>query len=48
MEITKSKAMYVGVDEVGADWGVARSKGYAIMRLCNDGCRNKWRNRNIS
>ena len=24
--------MYVDVDEVGEDWGVCRSKGYAIIK----------------
>ena len=32
MEITKTKPMCVGVDEVCADWGVSRSKGYAIIK----------------
>ena len=25
-------SMYVGVDEVCSDWGVSRSKGYAIIK----------------
>ena len=36
MEITKTKPMYVGVDEVCADWGVSRSKGYAIIKQLSD------------
>lgn len=28
--------MYVGVDEVCADWGVSRSKGYAIIKQLSD------------
>ena len=36
MEITKKKPMYVGVDEVCADWGVSRSKGYAIIKQLSD------------
>ncbi len=32
MEITKTKPMYVGVEEVCADWGVSRSKGCAIIK----------------
>jgi len=36
MEITKTKPIYVGVDEVCADWGVSRSKGYAIIKQLSD------------
>ena len=36
MEITKPKPMYVGVEEVCADWGVSRSKGYAIIKQLSD------------
>ncbi|WP_080651778.1 hypothetical protein [Butyrivibrio fibrisolvens] len=32
MDIKNIKPMYVGVDEVCADWGVSRSKGYAIIK----------------
>ena len=32
MDIKNIKSMYVGVDEVCADWGVSRSKGYAIIK----------------
>ncbi|WP_155895256.1 hypothetical protein [Lachnospira multipara] len=28
--------MYVGVDDVCADWGVSRSKGYAIIKQLSD------------
>ena len=28
----KRKTMYVDVDEVCEDWGVCRSKGYAIIK----------------
>ena len=30
------KPMYVGVDEVCADWGCSRSKGYAIIKLLSE------------
>lgn len=33
MDIKNTKPMYVGVDEVCADWGVSRSKGYNIIIL---------------
>lgn len=36
LEITNTKPMYVGVDEVCADWGVSRSKGYAIIKQLSD------------
>ena len=36
MEITKTKPMYVGVEELCADWGVSRSKGYAIIKQLSD------------
>jgi len=36
IEITKTKPMYVGIDEVCADWGVSRSKGYAIIKQLSD------------
>ena len=36
MEIKNTKPMYVGVDEVCADWGVSRSKGYAIIKQLSD------------
>ena len=36
MEITNTKPMYVGVDEVCDDWGVSRSKGYAIIKQLSD------------
>ncbi len=28
--------MYLGVDEACADWGVSRSKGYAIIKQLSD------------
>ncbi|QGX00564.1 hypothetical protein [Streptococcus ruminicola] len=36
MESIKTKPMYVGVEEVCADWGVSRSKGYAIIKQLSD------------
>ncbi len=36
MEIINTKPMYVGVDEVCAEWGVSRSKGYAIIKQLSD------------
>ena len=30
------KPMYVGVDEVCADWGCSRSKGYAIIKQLSE------------
>ena len=36
MEITNTKPMYVVVDEVCADCGVSRSKGYAIIKQLSD------------
>lgn len=32
MERVVKKPMYVGVEEVCEDWGVSRSKGYAIIK----------------
>ncbi len=28
----EKKSVYVGVDEICKDWGVSRTKGYAIIR----------------
>ena len=30
------KPMYVGVDEVCADWGCSRSKGYSIIKQLSE------------
>ena len=36
MDIKNTKPMYVGVDEVCADWGVSKNKGYAIIKQLSD------------
>ena len=28
-------SVYVGVDEICSDWGVSRSKGYAVIKELN-------------
>lgn len=36
MIVEKKKTVYVDVEEVCADWGVSKSKGYAIIKQLSE------------